>query len=112
MTDPDSSTTGVVVDEWFRNNKDLKLVLTRHHSAFAERVLRTFTVDMHKLIQEHVRARTEYLGQALGRMSQGRQPTDTITGFTATTRSNQTKRPASRQKKPLSLRIGSRFAQT
>ena len=44
MTDPDSSMTGVVLDEWFRNNKDIKFVLTRHHAAFAERALRMFKV--------------------------------------------------------------------
>ena len=44
MTDPDSSMTGVVLDEWFRKNKDVKFALTRHHAAFAERALRMFKV--------------------------------------------------------------------
>ncbi len=33
-----------------------------------------FNVEMHKLIKEDVRPWTEYLGQALERTSEGRQP--------------------------------------
>ena len=76
MTDPDSSMTGVVIDEWFRRNDDIRHVLTRHHAAFAERALRMFKVEMYKLIKEDVKPWTEYLGQVLHRMNEGRQPID------------------------------------
>ncbi len=32
MTDPVSSMTGVVIDEWFKRNDDINRVLARHHA--------------------------------------------------------------------------------
>ena len=98
MTDPDSSMKGVVMDEWFKRNRDIKQVLTRHHAAFAERALRMFKVEMYKLVKEDVKPWTVYLTQVLHRMNEGRQPIDydnrvhgddkvfphKATGFTAT----------------------------
>ncbi len=49
MTDPDSSMTGVAIDEWVIRNKDIKHVLTRHHAAFAERALRMFNLGPNTL---------------------------------------------------------------
>ena len=98
MTDPDASMKGVVIDEWFKRNSDIKQVLTRHHASFAERALRMFKVEMYKLVKEDVKPWPEYLKQVLHRMNEGRQPIDydnrvhgddkvfphKATGFTAT----------------------------
>ena len=98
MTDPDASMKGIVIDEWFKRNPDIKQVLTRHHASFAERALRMFKVEMYKLVKEDVKPWTEYLKQVLHRMNEGRQPIDydnrvhgddkvfphKATGFTAT----------------------------
>ncbi len=46
MTGPDSSMTGVVVDEWFRKNKNIKFALIRHRTAFAERAVRMFKIGL------------------------------------------------------------------
>ena len=69
MSDPDSSITSDEVDEWLRRNKDVKHVMTRRHTAFAERALRYFKQIIYKMVKKEVKPWTEYLDQVLDRMS-------------------------------------------
>ena len=55
MTDPDASITSIEIDEWFRRNKDIKHIMTRRHTAFAERALREFKQNVYKKIRNEVK---------------------------------------------------------
>ena len=73
MTDPDASITSIEVDEWFRRNKDIRHIMTRHHAAFAERALREFKQIMYKKVKNEVEPWTELLPEVLERMNTGKQ---------------------------------------
>ena len=72
MANPDASITSIEVDEWFRRNKDIRHITTRHHAAFAERALREFKQIMYKKLNKR-RRWTDYLPEVLERMNTGKQ---------------------------------------
>ncbi len=69
MTDPDASITSIEIDERFRRNKDMRRIMTRRHTAFAERALRDFKQIMCKKVKTEVKSWIVYLDEVLERMN-------------------------------------------
>ncbi len=78
MTGPDASIASMEISEWFKQNPSRQHTMTRHHSSFAERVLRMFKQLMYKEVKKDVRPWTDYnIPDVQEGMSEQRTSTDT-----------------------------------
>ncbi len=73
MTDPEASITSVEVDESLRRNMGVRHIMTRHHTACAERALREFKQITYKEVKHEVKPWTEYLPEVFERLNTGKQ---------------------------------------